>query len=100
MPMDFITDDGFGITQKCKDYLYPLIQGEAYPPYKGNGMPDYVPQARRRGTQAAGIRAVSERSRDSQGGALSLRGGAPNPRRVGSPRQHRYSTGHAFSEST
>ncbi len=42
MPKDFISDDGFGITQKCKDYLYPLIQGEAYPPYKGNGMPDYV----------------------------------------------------------
>jgi 6-phosphofructokinase 1 len=42
MPMDFISDDGFGITQKCKDYLYPLIQGEAYPPYKANGMPDYV----------------------------------------------------------
>jgi 6-phosphofructokinase 1 len=42
MPMDFITDDGFGITQKCKDYLYPLIQGEAYPPYKANGLPDYV----------------------------------------------------------
>src|SRR5210317_1188871 len=42
MPMDFISEDGFGITQKCKDYLYPLIQGEAYPPYKANGMPDYV----------------------------------------------------------
>jgi len=42
MPMDFISEDGFGITQKCKDYLYPLIQGEAYPPYKPNGMPDYV----------------------------------------------------------
>jgi 6-phosphofructokinase 1 len=42
MPTDFISDDGFGITQKCKDYLYPLIQGEAYPPYKENGMPDYV----------------------------------------------------------
>ncbi|MFW2372015.1 MAG: 6-phosphofructokinase [Gammaproteobacteria bacterium] len=42
MPMDYITDDGFGITQACKDYLYPLIQGEAYPPYKANGMPDYV----------------------------------------------------------
>jgi len=40
--MDFISEDGFGITQKCKDYLYPLIQGEAYPPYKANGMPDYV----------------------------------------------------------
>ena len=42
MPTNFISDDGFGITQACKDYLYPLIQGEAYPPYKDNGMPDYV----------------------------------------------------------
>ena len=42
MPMEFITEDGFGITAACKEYLYPLIQGEAYPPYKPNGMPDYV----------------------------------------------------------
>lgn len=42
MPMDFITTDGFGITQACKDYLYPLIKGEAYPYYKDNGLPDYV----------------------------------------------------------
>ena len=41
MPMDFITEDGFGITAPCKEYLYPLIQGEAYPPYE-NGMPKYV----------------------------------------------------------
>ena len=41
MPMDFISDDGYGITDKCKEYLYPLIQGEAYPPYE-NGMPKYV----------------------------------------------------------
>ncbi len=41
MPMDFISDDGYGITDKCKEYLYPLIQGEAYPPYE-NGMPNYV----------------------------------------------------------
>ncbi|MCP3850737.1 MAG: 6-phosphofructokinase [Gammaproteobacteria bacterium] len=41
MPMDFITDDGFGITQKCKDYLLPLIEGENYPPYE-NGLPKYV----------------------------------------------------------
>ena len=41
MPMEFITEDGFGITAACKEYLYPLIQGEAYPPYS-NGMPDYV----------------------------------------------------------
>jgi len=42
MPMEYITDDGFGITQACKDYLYPLIKGEAYPPYKESGLPDYV----------------------------------------------------------
>jgi len=41
MPADFITDDGFGITDPCKEYLYPLIQGEAYPPYD-RGMPQYV----------------------------------------------------------
>jgi 6-phosphofructokinase 1 len=41
MPMDFITEDGFGITDKCKTYLYPLIDGEDYPPYE-NGLPKYV----------------------------------------------------------
>ncbi|GBE07925.1 pyrophosphate--fructose 6-phosphate 1-phosphotransferase [bacterium BMS3Abin11] len=41
MPIDFISDDGFGITNACKEYLLPLIQGEDYPPYK-NGLPDYV----------------------------------------------------------
>ena len=41
MPADFIREDGFGITEKCRRYLEPLIQGEAYPPYV-NGMPDYV----------------------------------------------------------
>ncbi len=41
MPRDFISDDGFGITDKCREYLYPLIQGEDYPPFE-NGMPKYV----------------------------------------------------------
>jgi len=41
MPAEFITDDGFGITEACRRYLAPLIQGEDPPPYK-NGMPDYV----------------------------------------------------------
>ena len=41
MPKDFISPDGFGITDKCRDYLYPLIQGEDYPPYE-NGLPRYV----------------------------------------------------------
>jgi 6-phosphofructokinase 1 len=41
MPKDFITSDGFGITEKCRKYLSPLIKGEDYPPYK-NGLPQYV----------------------------------------------------------
>lgn len=42
MPLDFISADGLGITDKCRDYLYPLIQGEAYPDYDERGMPRYV----------------------------------------------------------
>jgi len=42
MPLDFISEDGFGITAKCREYLYPLIQGEAYPDYDERGMPRYV----------------------------------------------------------
>jgi len=41
MPRDFITADGFGITEKCRKYLAPLILGEDYPPYR-NGLPRYV----------------------------------------------------------
>ncbi len=41
MPAEFISEDGFGITEACRRYLVPLIQGEDYPPYV-NGMPDYV----------------------------------------------------------
>jgi 6-phosphofructokinase 1 len=41
MPPDFITEDGFGITKKCRTYLEPLIAGEDYPPYSG-GLPEYV----------------------------------------------------------
>ena len=41
MPKNFITRDGFGITQKCRNYLEPLIKGEDYPPYR-NGLPKYV----------------------------------------------------------
>ena len=42
VPRDFITEDGFGITEACREYLYPLIQGEAYPDYDDRGMPRYV----------------------------------------------------------
>lgn len=41
MPASFISEDGFGITDTCRQYLTPLIQGEAYPPYQ-HGLPDYV----------------------------------------------------------
>ena len=41
MPADFISEDGFGISQACREYLAPLIEGEDYPPYK-DGLPDYV----------------------------------------------------------
>ena len=42
MPKNFITRDGFGITDKCREYLTPLIKGEDYPPYGKDGMPKYV----------------------------------------------------------
>jgi len=41
MPKEFITEDGFHITEACRRYLSPLIAGEDYPPFK-NGLPDYV----------------------------------------------------------
>jgi 6-phosphofructokinase 1 len=41
MPRDFITADGFHITEACRRYLSPLIAGEDFPPFK-NGLPDYV----------------------------------------------------------
>ena len=41
MPLKFISEDGFGITEECRRYLRPLIQGEDYPPYR-SGLPRYV----------------------------------------------------------
>ncbi|MBU2409197.1 MAG: diphosphate--fructose-6-phosphate 1-phosphotransferase, partial [Gammaproteobacteria bacterium] len=41
MPREFITADGWGITDACRRYLLPLIQGEDYPDYR-DGMPVYV----------------------------------------------------------
>ena len=42
MPRDFITKDGYGITDKCRRYLEPLIRGEDTPPYGKDGLPVYV----------------------------------------------------------
>jgi len=41
MPRNYITGDGFGITEEARSYFEPLIRGEDYPPYK-NGLPDYA----------------------------------------------------------
>src|SRR5499427_1879353 len=41
LPPEFVSADGFGITEAARRYLRPLILGEAYPPFK-EGLPDYV----------------------------------------------------------
>ena len=41
-PPGFIRKDGYGITDKARTYLQPLIRGEAYPPYGTDGLPKYV----------------------------------------------------------
>ena len=41
MPRNYISRDGFHITDAARDYLAPLIQGEDYPEYK-NGLPQYA----------------------------------------------------------
>src|SRR5687767_15295826 len=41
LPRDYITEDGFHITNKGRRYLSPLIRGEDYPPYR-DGLPQYV----------------------------------------------------------
>jgi 6-phosphofructokinase 1 len=41
MPRSFISRDGFSITPAAREYLEPLILGEAYPGYT-RGLPQYV----------------------------------------------------------
>jgi len=41
VPREFISEDGFGITEAGLRYLRPLIDGESPPPYV-DGLPDYV----------------------------------------------------------
>ena len=54
MPREFITEDGFGISQACRTYLEPLILGEDYPPYE-DGLPRYGGLRQHRGRAAAGF---------------------------------------------
>ncbi len=41
MPNEYISEDGFNITEACRRYLRPLIEGEDYPPYV-RGLPQYI----------------------------------------------------------
>src|SRR5690554_2470598 len=41
-PRSYIRRDGYGITDKARTYLEPLICGEAPPPYGRDGIPAYV----------------------------------------------------------
>jgi len=41
MPRKYISSNGMHITEECRNYLLPLINGESYPPFK-NGLPQYV----------------------------------------------------------
>ena len=41
MPRDYISADGFHITESARKYFAPLIRGEDYPPYR-DGLPDYA----------------------------------------------------------
>jgi 6-phosphofructokinase 1 len=41
LPRDYIGDDGYGITDKARAYLVPLVRGEDPPPYR-DGLPQYV----------------------------------------------------------
>ena len=42
MPAGYLRRDGYGITEKARRYLQPLIAGEAPPPYGKDGLPKYV----------------------------------------------------------
>ncbi|MGJ3494674.1 6-phosphofructokinase 1 [Piscirickettsia salmonis] len=41
MPREFISEDGYHITDACRNYMAPLIAGECIPPFK-NGLPVYA----------------------------------------------------------
>jgi 6-phosphofructokinase 1 len=45
LPQRYLLADGMGVSAACLRYLRPLIQGEAYPPYR-DGVPDYLPAGR------------------------------------------------------
>ena len=42
IPAEFLRADGYGITEACRTYLAPLIQGQAYPEYADDGLPGFL----------------------------------------------------------
>jgi len=42
LPKNFVRRDGYGITDTARRYFGPLLRGEAPPPYRTDGLPDYV----------------------------------------------------------
>lgn len=46
LPRGYISRDGFSITPACREYLTPLVRGEAPPPY-ADGLPRFVKLANR-----------------------------------------------------
>ncbi|MEO8672956.1 MAG: 6-phosphofructokinase [Tahibacter sp.] len=42
LPKNFLSRDGYSITDAARRYLEPLIRGEAYPPYAKDGLPKYA----------------------------------------------------------
>jgi 6-phosphofructokinase 1 len=55
LPRNFITRDGYGITERARAYLMPLMKGEDPPPFR-DGLPRYtrlknVPVAKKLGTE-------------------------------------------------
>jgi 6-phosphofructokinase len=42
LPKGFVRRDGYGITEAARRYYAPLMRGEAPPPYRTDGLPDYV----------------------------------------------------------
>ncbi len=42
LPKGFVRRDGYGITEAARRYFAPLMRGEAPPPYRKDGLPDYV----------------------------------------------------------
>lgn len=41
MPSHFIEADGWHISEACREYLQPLLEGESWPPYQ-QGLPNYA----------------------------------------------------------